>query len=104
MLIGNGGYKGPPDDAGRGMIEIGYSVVSGRQRRGYATEACRALVDRAFADRRVEVVVAHTLPHLEPSIGVMRKLGMSFVRRFIDPTDGEVVRYELTRAAYDASR
>jgi RimJ/RimL family protein N-acetyltransferase len=37
MVIGDIGFRGPPDAAG--IVEIGYSVVAGRRRRGYATEA-----------------------------------------------------------------
>ena len=70
-LIGSVGYKGPPAD---GVVEIGYSVVPSWQRRGLATEASRALIEEAWA-RGASVVVAHTLEHLTPSIGVLRKLG-----------------------------
>jgi RimJ/RimL family protein N-acetyltransferase len=70
-LVGTVGYKGPPKD---GVVEIGYSVVPSWQRRGLATEAARALIEEAWA-RGASVVVAHTLEHLTPSIGVLRKLG-----------------------------
>jgi RimJ/RimL family protein N-acetyltransferase len=39
-----------------------------------ATEATTALIDAAW-ERGAEVVIAHTLAHLEPSFGVLRKLG-----------------------------
>ena len=70
-LVGSVGYKGPPAD---GVVEIGYSVVPSWQRRGLATEASRALIESAW-ERGAEVVIAHTFEHLEPSIGVLRKLG-----------------------------
>jgi RimJ/RimL family protein N-acetyltransferase len=70
-LIGAMGYKGPPKE---GMVEIGYSVVPSWQRRGLATEACETLIAAAWA-RGASVIVAHTLEHLTPSIGVLRKLG-----------------------------
>ena len=70
-LAGIVGYKGPPND---GVVEIGYSVVPSWQRRGIATEACQTLIDAAW-DRGAAAVIAHTLPQLEPSIGVLRKLG-----------------------------
>jgi len=72
-LVGSVGYKGPPRD---GTVEIGYSVVPSWQRRGLATEACRALIESAW-QRGAEVVVAHTLAGLEPSIAVLRKLGFA---------------------------
>ena len=67
------GYKGPP--AG-GVVEIGYSVVPSHRRQGLATEACRALIESAW-NRGAEMVIAHTLGGLEPSIGVLRKLGFA---------------------------
>ena len=70
-LVGTAGYKGPPSD---GSVEIGYSVVPSQRRRGIATEASAALIEEAWR-RGADAVVAHTLPHLEPSIGVLRKLG-----------------------------
>lgn len=94
-LIGSCGFKGPPD--GDGVAEVGYGVVPSHQRRGYASEATRAIVAWAFS-RGVKRIIAHTLPHLEPSLGVMRKVGMTFESRFVDPTDGEVVRYGVDRA------
>jgi RimJ/RimL family protein N-acetyltransferase len=72
-LVGSIGYKGPPID---GVVEIGYSVVPSWQRRGLATEACRALIESAWR-RGAGTVVAHTLEGLEPSIGVLRKLGFA---------------------------
>jgi RimJ/RimL family protein N-acetyltransferase len=70
-LVGSVGYKGPPRD---GVAEIGYSIVPSWQRRGLATEASRALLDEAW-QRGARAVIAHTLAHLEPSLGVLRKLG-----------------------------
>ena len=88
-LAGVAGYKGPPVD---GSVEIGYSIVPSWQRRGLATAAVRMLVEMAW-DRGVEVVHAHTLPHLVPSIGVLRKLGFVSAE---GPEPG-VLAFELRR-------
>ncbi len=72
-LVGSGGYKGPPRE---GVVEIGYSIVPSWRRRGLATEACKALIEAAWK-RGANVILAHTLPDLEPSIGVLRKLGFA---------------------------
>lgn len=72
-LVGTVSFKGPPVD---GTVEIGYSVVPSCQRRGLATEASRALIEAAWG-RGAEVVVAHTLPDLKPSISVLEKLGFA---------------------------
>jgi RimJ/RimL family protein N-acetyltransferase len=71
ILVGNVSYKGPPE---AGVVEIGYSVVPSWRRRGLATEASHALIEASW-DHGVEVVIAHTFADLEPSLGVLRKLG-----------------------------
>jgi len=72
-LVGTSGYKGPPSD---GVVDIGYSVVPSWQGHGFATEASAALIEAARR-RGAEVVVAHTLAYLQPSIVVLRKLGFA---------------------------
>lgn len=91
VLVASVGYKGPPSD---GVVEIGYSVVPSWQRRGIATAACRVLIDEAWR-RGAHTVVAETLPDLQPSIGVLRKLGFA-------PTgapESGVLTFELRRPA-----
>jgi len=108
VLIGVGGFKGPPDDDG--AVEVGYSIVAGERRRGYATEAVRGFLAYAFADARVRRVRAETLPQLIASIGVLEKVGMTLVARYRHepkPAEAgwqeeqEILRYELERAQYE---
>jgi RimJ/RimL family protein N-acetyltransferase len=75
-------------------MEIGYSVVPSWQRIGLATEACRALIESAW-QRGAQVVVARTLEGLEPSIGVLRKLGFAPS----DSAEPGVVAFRLRRRA-----
>lgn len=96
---GIAGFKGPP--AGDGSVEIGYSVLPGHQRIGLATEAVAALVDRAFAHPDVGRVLAETLPSLPPSIRVLEKSGFHLMGAGSEPG---VIRFELSRADYDAGR
>jgi ribosomal-protein-alanine N-acetyltransferase len=75
ILIGAvGGFAKP-----RGDVEIGYSTLPAFQRRGYATEAARALVEMLLADENVQSVSAQTFPRLPESIKVMERCGMKFV-------------------------
>ena len=91
-LIGSGGYVGPPSEDG--VVEIGYGIVPDHQRRGYASEAVRGLVRRAFGFPAVTKVTAHTLPELVPSIGVLKKCGF---RRTGPGAEEGTIRFELTR-------
>ncbi len=97
-LIGSAGYAGPP--SADGTVEVGYAIVSDRRRRGYATETALALVARAFELPAVRRVIAHTLPSLAGSIGVLEKCGFRFAG---DGPEPGVIRYELPREAPPAA-
>jgi RimJ/RimL family protein N-acetyltransferase len=101
-LIGLCGYKGAPDE--NGVVEIGYGVVPECRRRGFASEAVRALLARAFADPRVRAVVAHTLPELTPSIGVLRSTGFAFEGPGNEPQEPTAIRFRLMRSEYESAR
>jgi ribosomal-protein-alanine N-acetyltransferase len=89
-LIGAvGGFAKP-----KGDVEIGYSTLPEFQRRGYATEAARALVEMLFGDEMVRSVSAQTFPSLPESIKVMERCGMQFVG---DGDDAGTVRYRRGR-------
>ena len=92
-LIGSGGYKGPP--SADGTVEVGYGIVSDHQRKGYASEATRGLVARAFGVPSVRRVIAETLPELIPSIGVLEKCGFRLIGEGSEPG---VIRFELMRS------
>ena len=95
LLVGSAGYKGPP--RADGVVEVGYGIVRDQQRRGFASEAVRGLLRHAFADPRVRVVTAETLPGLTPSIGVLAKCGFQLTGAGAEPG---VIRFQLTRAEY----
>ena len=94
LLAGICGFKGPPQQA---VVEVGYSVLDRFQRRGLATEATGALVRWAFSHPRVELVIAHTLAELTPSIRVLEKLG--FTQRGT-PLEEGAIRFEVTREEF----
>jgi len=87
-----GGFVAP------GVVEIGYAVVASAWGRGYATEAVRALVERARAVPEVERIIGHT-PLDRPASGrVLEKAGFAKVGEEDDENDGvplRVFRWEL---------
>jgi RimJ/RimL family protein N-acetyltransferase len=95
VLVGTAGYKGPV--GADGTVEIGYGIVSDRQRRGYASEAVRALLAQAFAVPEVRRVIAETLSELVASIGVLRKCGF---HRIAGGSEPGVIRFAIERADY----
>jgi ribosomal-protein-alanine N-acetyltransferase len=82
-----GGPKGLPAD---GVVEIGYSMIPDRRRRGYASEAAAALVDWARSQEDVETVVAACDRENVASIRTLERLG--FARTGMD---GDEIRWRL---------
>ena len=92
LVVGNVGFKGPPDD--HGVVEIAYGIAPVFQGRGYATEAADAGTAFAFADGRVRLVRAHTLPTHNSSTRVLEKCRFMRTGEVEDPEDGLVWRWE----------
>ncbi|HYO50155.1 MAG TPA: GNAT family N-acetyltransferase [Chloroflexia bacterium] len=74
MIIGDIGFQEPPD--ANGTVEMGYSIVPSHRKRGYATEAGRAIIAWAFSRPEVGRVTANCLQDNHASIRVLEKLGM----------------------------
>jgi ribosomal-protein-alanine N-acetyltransferase len=91
VLVGSGGFAGPPAD---GQVEIGYEIAPAFRRRGYATAAVNALIDKVTVSGEVQRVIAHTLATDERSAGVLRATGFVAVEHVVHPDDGELVRWQ----------
>ena len=78
-VVGEAGFHGPPDAAGR--VEIGYMVLSAHRRRGYAEEAARGLMSWASAEHGVALFRASISPGNAASLNLIRKLGFTLVGR-----------------------
>ncbi len=92
VVIGSGGFKGPPD--ADGCVEIAYGIVPSYQGRGFATDTARALTRYAFGSGLVRTVRAHTLPEPNASTRVLTKCGFTRVGEVVEPEDGLVWRWE----------
>jgi len=97
VLVGFGGFKGPPAD---GAVEVGYAVAPSRRERGIATAVTRTMIERA-ASAGVTLVLAHTLPESNASTRVLERCGFVHVGSVAEDPDGdegEVWRWELALA------
>lgn len=94
-LIGSGGYKGKP--TADGTVEIGYEIALDYRNRGLATEMTKGLIENAFRDERVRLIVAHTLGQDNASTKVLQKCGFKKVEEINDPDDGLIWKWELKR-------
>jgi ribosomal-protein-alanine N-acetyltransferase len=96
VLVGSGGYKGQPSVDG--IVEIGYEIAPQYRDRGLATEYAQALIDNAFKNTEIKMVIAHTLSHENPSTSVLTKCGFTWTEEILDPDDGLIWRWELKKS------
>ena len=71
ILCGSIGFKGPPDE--KGMVEVGYSVLTEFQGQGLATEMVAAIVQWAKQQPGVRRIEAETNIDNKASIRVLEK-------------------------------
>lgn len=71
--------------------DIGYAILPDWCGKGYAYEASRAVIDYARSGLSLERLIAIISPHNRASIGLIRKLGLSFERMHRMPDDDEDV-------------
>ncbi|MEU8124874.1 GNAT family N-acetyltransferase [Spirillospora sp. NPDC049024] len=98
-----------PDDPT--VCDLGYRLVRRYWRQGLAGEASRALLRHAFDTIGQSRVIAQTMAANAGSIGVMRAIGMRYVRTYHPQFDeplpdahlGEV-EYEMTRTMWEEMR
>jgi GrpB-like predicted nucleotidyltransferase (UPF0157 family)/GNAT superfamily N-acetyltransferase len=72
------GFKGVPDDYGE--VEIGYGIDPGYRRKGFTTEAARALIDWALEHPSCLAVTAWSDKENQASARVLEKVGMTMAR------------------------
>jgi RimJ/RimL family protein N-acetyltransferase len=98
-----------PDDPS--VADLGYRLVRRHWRKGLASEASRALLRHAFDTVGQSRAIAQTMAGNTGSRGVMKAIGMRYVRTYYPSWDeplpgadlGEV-EYEMTRAMWQAGQ
>jgi [ribosomal protein S5]-alanine N-acetyltransferase len=90
--------------AGRdGVLELGFHLRPDHWGQGYATEAGRAAIARAFAALGASALVAGHHPDNAASASVLRRLGFRYVRdELYAPTGRNHPSYEITAAEFAA--
>lgn len=98
-----------PDDPT--VADLGYRLARRHWRKGLASEASRALLAHAFDTVGQRRVIAQTMTVNAGSQGVMKAVGMRYVRTYFpswdDPLPGAEsgeVEYEMTGAMWAAQR
>jgi RimJ/RimL family protein N-acetyltransferase len=92
-MIGHIGFHLPPD--ARGAVEVGYAVEPEHRRRGFASEAVRALLDWAIRWHGIRYCVASVSPSNVASLRLIRRLGFHQTGSQVDEIDGLELVFEL---------
>lgn len=80
-------------------LEIGWRFFQNSWGKGYATEAAIAIKDAVVADTYISHISALAVADNIGSIGVMKKMGMSFIKAYLhkDPIgDFDAVHYQMS--------
>jgi len=88
LIIGDGGFKGEPDE--KGKIDIGYGLMKSERRKGYGYEAVKALIQWGLEQDKVKKITADCLIDNIGSARILEKVGMSEVNR-----DDEMIYWEM---------
>jgi RimJ/RimL family protein N-acetyltransferase len=91
-VIGYVNFHGPP--APEGWVEIGYTIVTGFRRRGFASETAGAMFDWAHSEHGVTHLRASIGPKNEASLRMIDKLGFERTGVQWDEEDGEELVFE----------
>ncbi|MCI3934945.1 GNAT family N-acetyltransferase [Streptomyces sp. AN091965] len=99
-VVGDAGFHGPPDAAG--AVEVGYTVVPGHRRRGYARAMLKALLVRAAAEPGVKTVRATIRSDNSASLATIAGFGFTRVGERDDERGGLVLVFEVPADAVRA--
>ncbi|MGW5176704.1 GNAT family N-acetyltransferase [Streptomyces sp. NPDC004082] len=100
IVVGDAGFHGPPDEAG--MVEVGYTVVPGHRRQGYARAMVSALLVRAAAEPGVRTVRARIAADNAASLASIDGFGFKRVGEQGNEHDGLTFIFEVAADAIQA--
>ena len=89
---------------GEMLPEIGYHIRRDCQRKGYASEAGRAVRDWAFEQKRFDRVYSYMKYTNVPSYSTAMALGMEKLKEYPDEANGITCVYAITREAWEKAR
>ncbi len=93
-----------PYDTAKSVFEIGFHIRSSHWRKGYATEASRAVMQYAFTVLKVKGLFAGHNPKNSVSSKLLLKLGFNYTHdEFYEPTGLEHPSYLLKAEQYYAN-
>lgn len=89
-IIGDVGFKGY--NFIQDSCDLGYGIIEAERKKGYAYEACNALIQWAWQTESLKLITAVTLPSNEGSIRLLKKLNFKIIAQ-----DEEFLYWEVLR-------
>jgi RimJ/RimL family protein N-acetyltransferase len=86
-FVGTCAFKAAPSE---NRVEIAYYTFPRYQKKGYATQTVRAMIDIAAKECPGIAVTAQTVPEENGSASILKKIGFAFSGRVQHPEDGLV--------------
>jgi len=96
QLVGTCAFTGAPQE---GRVEIAYFTFPEFEGQGVATSMARALIEIVDGSGAQVLVFAHTLPEVNASNSILKKLGFTFAGTVPHSEEGSV--WEWHRAALE---
>lgn len=87
---------------GESLPEIGYHIHKDYWRRGYGSEAARAVRDWAFRNTPYDCLYSYMTASNIASQSTARAAGLTKIKEYSDPQDGPHHVYALTRQEWEA--
>ncbi len=100
LVVGYGGFHGPPDPSG--MVELGYTVDPDHRRQGYARAMLTELLREAAAAPGVRTVRVTISPDNAPSLATIAGFGFAEVGEQWDDVDGLELIFEVPASRFAA--
>ena len=82
-------------------VELGYGIKNDKRGNGYALEAAQAGLTFAFDIIKLPELFAAVNPKNTPSLKILNRIGMKYVKDTEWPNQGNVNVYSLTRIEYE---
>ncbi|MCI0446597.1 GNAT family N-acetyltransferase [bacterium] len=92
QLVGTCAFTGAPED---GRVEIAYFTFPEFEGRGIATSMAKKLIEIAQSSADRVLIFAQTLPVVNASNSILKKLGFKFAGEVSHPEEGMVWEWQL---------
>ena len=99
-FIGDCGITMQPID-GEQLPEIGYHIHKDHWRKGYGSEAAKAVRDWAFQNTKFDCLYSYMTSTNLPSYSTAASAGLRKIKEYSDKHDGILYVYAITRAAWE---